>query len=269
MASFSDCTAFDDLNTRLRNGTASVEEVRQRMRQLFKQNEQLMTGILKQHSQEIRILVEGKTGNGKSTLVNALIGEVLAEESQHVSREGETTELKHYSCEKNGIKMVVYDSPGFSGVGSVPDSDARKSIDFDLSVFCIKMLETRFTPDCADVIAMKRLTLTYGENCWKRTVIALTFANAADAVNIDMKLADKSQKNCLFRKQFKDWEDVIRRTMVDVLHISQAIADDVLIVATGHYKIPTLFDQDHWQSELWLHCLIATSIHSLDIATAL
>ena len=178
-----------------------------------------------------------------------------------VNSEHETTTLIPYSFTFNGMKIIIYDSPGLQGTTDGDDdftylADMKKiSPRFDLFIFCIRMIDNRLTHDGHDVVIMKQLRDTFGDDYWKHAVVVLTFANSLEAVDIDIQLVhDSEQKTRMFQDRCKEWKDIIRQTLVADLYISSDIAEKVPIVAAGHYRTPVLFDKVYWQSQLWLQC---------------
>ncbi len=61
-------------------------------------------------SKSISVFVSGKTGVGKSTLVNALLGEKVAKEGDTL--DPETSEVKSFTGNIQEIDVTVWDSPG-------------------------------------------------------------------------------------------------------------------------------------------------------------
>ena len=93
----------------------------------------------------INILTTGKLAAGKSALINGLIGEEVAPESN--SLDPETTEAQKYSRNIDGIMFNVWDSPGIEANTENEEANmqkiAKKLKEVDLLLFCIRMDEAR------------------------------------------------------------------------------------------------------------------------------
>jgi predicted GTPase len=134
---------------------------------------------LASHQGELKILIAGKTGQGKSALVNGLIGHEIAKEGAKVDRC--TEEVTEYSMNLEGIRVTVFDSPGLQYCMEIDKDYAtvrsmkERCQQLSLVVYCTKMTNHRFSH--YDRNAMRTLTQTFGEGFWEHSVIALTFAN--------------------------------------------------------------------------------------------
>ena len=57
------------------------------------------------------LVVVGEAGQGKSSLINGLLGKEVAKEGDDL--DPETQKLEKYSYEENGVAVSLWDSPGF------------------------------------------------------------------------------------------------------------------------------------------------------------
>ena len=92
-------------------------------------------------AKEFRLIVIGKTGTGKSTLINGLIGAPVAKVEYDLTTEGVTEKVESYPSKINDIEIVAYDSPGLED-GSGKEEDYLEEIyqtcqqGIDLVIFC-------------------------------------------------------------------------------------------------------------------------------------
>jgi predicted GTPase len=161
-------------------------------------------------SKSLRVLVFGKTGAGKSSLINTLFGD-------EVAREGDTlySETKVVRCYTRMITLIVndvhitlWDTPGLKD----PFSDGKETIkeigekcgihDIDLFVYCTHFDQTRLGQD--DVDCIRDITKAFGDGIWKRALFALTFVNQATI--------PPSNKTQNLQEYFQFRERVERRT---------------------------------------------------------
>ena len=134
-------------------------------------------------STDLNILVIGKTGQGKSALVNSLIE--LAEGKQIVTEgsrsTGCTTTSQSYIYQNilHNVSVTIIDSPGLQDIQNKEHKYIQEMKnecrEISLVLYCMKMTDHRFTND--DEVAMKKLHQVFGQKFWERVVFVLTFAN--------------------------------------------------------------------------------------------
>ena len=217
------------------------------------------------NSKKIDILVTGKTGTGKSTLINGIVGREVAKQGDCL--DPETCEVAAHSLSEGEITVNVYDSPGLqdgTNKEAMYLADMKgKCSDVDLVVYCIRMSEDRVTADCPDVKAMRLLTQTFGEEFWKNAIFMLTFAN--DILDdAELESDDPKEQQQYFNKQLEDWESLLRDRLQTNVGLPKELVQDIIIVPAGHCNQPQLPDagstegESHWLSRIWLKALSAT-----------
>ena len=134
--------------------------------------------------QSLKILVCGKTGVGKSTLLNTLLGRELLK----TGGPGSIGEFTFKAVADNVIPVCttiqnvlfeVYDSPGLQD-GTENDEKYLECMhkacaDVDLVLYCIDMTTARWTHQ--EIMATLLLTKKFGVEFWKKAILVLTKAN--------------------------------------------------------------------------------------------
>uniref|UniRef100_A0A1X7U7T8 AIG1-type G domain-containing protein n=1 Tax=Amphimedon queenslandica TaxID=400682 RepID=A0A1X7U7T8_AMPQE len=223
---------------------------------------------------ELRLLVTGKTGEGKSTLVNGLLGKHVAVEGAGTERC--TTEVAEHKAMLHGVPVTVYDSPGLQDSTENEDkylADMKKKCqNLSLVLYCTKMTNNRLKEE--DKRAIVKLTAEFGQNFWKYAVLVLTFANREEVGRRDERDKDTGSEpddddteswNVLTKKRFegrvKIWKDSFHKFFIDEVGVRKDIVERILVVPVGDsrksrdnpdpYRLP---DRDDWFSEFWKAC---------------
>uniref|UniRef100_A0A1X7SYW7 AIG1-type G domain-containing protein n=2 Tax=Amphimedon queenslandica TaxID=400682 RepID=A0A1X7SYW7_AMPQE len=142
------------------------------------EEKQIQEAILRlsQREEPVNILVIGPTGVGKSTLINALLGNTVAKVGYGAG--SVTSEVEVYEGEYRGIKLRVYDTAGFSdtegksNVAIVREIAEEKK--FDLILICMRM-DGRADKGVKDMFTS--LGDMMNKEMWERSVIVLTHTN--------------------------------------------------------------------------------------------
>ena len=192
-----------------------------------------------QSSKSLDIMIIGKTGSGKTALINGLIGRKLGEEGEVLTGMTARVEAKEFSL--NGMVAKIWDTPGLQDGTDEEDRylDEMKKYcsNCNLYIYCVNMSQKRL--DSADITVMTKLTNTFGKDWWKKVLFVLTFANSIEGY---CPLGcDKSE---YFDERVKMWHDTLAEKLV-ALGVEQKIAESIVVVPTG-YRKPLVQNPDPW-----------------------
>ena len=130
---------------------------------------------------DIQIIVVGKTGAGKSALINSIIDleREIAREGGETNRCSEAVQKYYCSDVVPGVNVTVIDTPGLQDIHQKEQSYIQemksKCGEVTLVLYCMKMTDHRLTND--DKVVMQKLYHAFGPKFWERVVFVLTFAN--------------------------------------------------------------------------------------------
>ena len=207
------------------------------------------------NSTSVSIFITGKTGTGKSTLVNSIVGSVVSPESHTVYPE--TDEVLQLPPKViNGIQVNVWDSPGLQDGTQreeeyLHDIKANCKGKADLILYCVDMSKARFVPGNRDIIAMKKLSETLGEDMWKITLIVLTFANRYVWKIEDDFEDDPKGLQQKFDCEVDSWKDLIHSALKKEVRLDAELVKTIKIVPAGDYHSKTLPGDVCWLSNVW------------------
>ena len=205
----------------------------------------------------LRVLVCGKGGAGKSTLVNRLLqlskNEKWAEEGK---RGKATTKVvrKYERLTERGIKVCLFDTPGFSDI-DLSDEDIIAMINHetegkvDLLLYCIS-LEGPARVEKGDVQVFQMITHVFSKEVWKKAVVVLTFANALET-NVSNAQQYKAVVSCVTKN--------VRQVLENETKLGTELSSQVAIVTAGHMEPMLAYeDSDYdggWDDRLFLEAL--------------
>lgn len=204
--------------------------------------------VVKESKKKLNILVTGKTGVGKSRLVNGLVGRPVAKEGR--MRDPCTVAETPYTVIIEDITVIVWDSRGLQD-GTNNDKlylanlkDINSKHGFDIVIYCLRMDDTKFYP--ADKNAIRMLTGGLGKDLWKKAVMALTFANKIED-------PDGGDEPAFFMNEMSEWKRQIDGLLTE-LKIDCQVRSNLPVVPAGNYKKLHLPTCNNWLSELWTSC---------------
>ena len=223
--------------------------------------------ILKEAT-SLRLLMTGRTGTGKSTLINGLLGMKMGDDDSAYESDGiggpGQLRLQSHHRKRGRISVTVFDSRGL--LDGTNESEQAKSLqemvdkcsNVDFKFLCIDMSQKKFVlgnDDNLDIEAMQKLTKAFGESFWKNLMIILTFANKLEK-RLSRPLHTDQHKTEAFINKLEEWERRICSALEEA-GAPQEIAKSVKVVPAGHYDNWKLPDREYWLSDLWFECLDA------------
>ena len=223
--------------------------------------------VAQSKSRGLRIFIFGKTGVGKSSLINTLFGKKIAEEGESIY--SQTREVVAYAENRSittvhstidDIDITLWDSPGLKDPETNEEQtlrDIQKNCrDVDIFVYCTSLTQRRIGQDEFDSI--ENLTRTIGEDLWKKGLIALTFANEL----CPPPLSTKSAEEYLYER-VSDWRTALRSAVVKS-GVNKKDAEGIPVVPTGYqnYPLPGT-TKDEWVFVFWSECLSRARFISL------
>ena len=212
-------------------------------------------------SRTLSILFTGKTGVGKSSLANALVGRKVSPEGESLN--AETLDVFNYKADIAGVDVTIWDCPGLqdgtSNEAEYLNKMATKCKELDLVLYCTRMDDTRIRDE--DYETIKTLTRAFGEGIWENAIFTLTFANE---VRKAVRTRSRSQSGPLsappvdqkefFLSRLSQWESKLKEALQKA-GVSQKVVGKTIVVPVGYQDNLSLPDRDNWLSKFWLTCL--------------
>ena len=231
----------------------------------------------------LKLVVIGEAGQGKSTLINGLLGKEVANEGEDFG--AGTLEIKYYHLNQNGVSVRIWDTPGF-GMGSVEEDEKmvetlhrNECYPHDLALFCFRMDGTRF-PTRVHIDTIQKFTEVFGKEFWKHTVFILTFAN-----NVAQLCPPSEELEEFFSRRVWELEEKIKETLKKHVNMSIDELKTVRAIPVGSYKQGidpknpwALPDREDWFVWFWMECtehmhqaavsaLLQANLHRINIVS--
>ena len=217
----------NDTNTHSGSGLNSTKEAAQ-----------LCFQELASAGKSIRILVTGQVGQGKSTLVNSLMGKEVAKEEagpRSVTRNSES-----FTEYINGVQVTAIDTPGFND-SCISDKDTTLELakeiceePVDLILFCVRM-DGRMETDIDTI--MQNMTLMLEQSIWRYAIFVLTFANKVDPAT--------------FVETQAEWDMVLHEYVRTKGGVQADIAQRIPVVVAGNEE-ENLPGCESWLAQFWV-----------------
>ncbi len=189
-----------------------------------------------QNGQPFTFLLVGKTGVGKSSTINILMGKEIAPVGEY---EPTTMDIKNYHCEFNGVKVVVTDTPGLCDDLEEAGNDykylemIRSQVkQVDSMWFVTRLDDTRVSTD--EKKAIKLIAECFKAKIWEQAIIVFTFADNLSPEKYPIALEKRTD---LIRKEIAKYAGLV-------------IADNVPAVGVSNNNSFTP-DGNKWLGELF------------------
>jgi predicted GTPase len=214
-------------------------------------------------SNSVNMLVTGKTGVGKSSLINGIVGKEVAKKGDSLDRG--TVEVQAFAFKYHDVDITIWDSPGLQdGLDKeeeyIRDMQRKGCANSDLMLYCVKMSDTRFRKEDHD--AVRKLTVGLGKDIWKNAIFVMTFANDVRARRErGQKLTPDEERKRNFRQRIEEWKAKLVGAVIEA-GVDAKIAASIPIVPAGYDQEQELPDRDNWLSPLWYASILRMKEHS-------
>ena len=223
----------------------------------------------------LNILVYGRTGVGKSSLINNGVGKKICKVNDPGLEGGNlnrgTTEVSEIKANIDNVFVTIYDSPGLQDGAADEERYLQdmydKCKDVNLVLYCMEMTASHYT--AAEIRATWLITKKFEPEFWNRCVLVMTKAN--------MVRIPPSQKGKEREYHQRLYNNIIQRFRDQLVEqgVSTAIANQLPGVAAGIIQPEDDEERYTWYpsdkvkpserpvdflSELWLTCFDKTAI---------
>lgn len=198
------------------------------------------------HKHTLLFLLIGRTGVGKSSTVNTLLGKDVAKVGPY---EPTTMEVVPYDFQIDGVRFVVVDTPGLCDDIEEKGDDLEYLLRIQSAVpaidsmwFVSRLDDTRVTSD--EKRAIKLISEAFGKGVWDNSLIIFTFACNIESGRYHDAL---TQRTRLIKSEISRYT-------------KEKTASDIPSVAIDN-KSPKTPDGNEWLGELFTQVVVRLSAH--------
>lgn len=211
-----------------------------------------------QYRPELDILTYGKTGVGKSSLINSLFERQLARECEY---ETCTHRTQKYSKVIDKVKINLWDMPGLYDATKKNDDTLRqlkKIKKVDVILVCINIAERRIRSD--DIGAIKKLINSFEKSLLDHVILVFTFANTIDNKNKLNDLYFNKKAHIIKQIPALTKTPFVMGGYIDIESNSKAVV--IHNIGGSHINDKILSNNINWFNELWVTIFETASVES-------
>lgn len=193
--------------------------------------------------ESITFLLIGRTGVGKSSTINSLVGSEVAASGKF---EATTKDVEVFESIHEGVKYKIIDTPGLcDDLPEVGNDDLylekiKEHIDkIDIVWFVSELDATRVSSD--EKRGIKLITNAFGGGIWSKSVIIFTYSDRVDKTEFDLYLKERS-----------------RIVKAEISNYAPTQVSDIPCVAVSN-KSPILPNGKKWIGELFTQVFLRFS----------
>ena len=201
----------------------------------------------KARRRNIKILVIGDCGSGKTTLVNNLLGEEIAQELRV------TSILSTFQGVFKDVPVTVHETSGLENPDAEGDTEFSEDMrsllrggKLDVIIYCLKATETKMRNS---LINSLRRYHNMGLD-WRKTVIALTFADVLP-IPRHVRQARSYDPVRYFNARVAEWKQTLVQTLTNRIGLPIGLARELKVAPTTGDPAEELLNHEKWFRQIW------------------